>query len=94
MNTININFKVCKLCNKALPLENFRPKRRMCKTCVYIREKEAHKELSKQYYLNHKDKLLIRQVIYYHKKNEGKQLRITKPRKHNISDIVGAVAGA
>ena len=64
-NTIEDNdnklFKICKLCNQNLSIECFRPKRRMCKKCVFIREYETHKKIVETIIIHIKKK-------YYYKK--------------------------
>jgi hypothetical protein len=85
METTNESFKECVICCQNLPITNFRPKRRMCRCCVYKREAQTQKALLREYYLKNKDKLILKQVINYHKKNDGQIKRRTKPIKHFIN---------
>ena len=72
-------FKICKICNENLSVECFRPKRRMCKKCVLIREHEAHIKRCKEYYYKNQEKLLLYKANYYYKKNMNK---INKKKKY------------
>ena len=82
-NTIEDNdnklFKICKLCNQNLSIECFRPKRRMCKKCVFIREYETHKKICRDYYYTHQEEILLQKANYYYKKNINK---INKYKKY------------
>ena len=75
-------FKKCKLCNENLSVECFRPKRRMCKKCVLIREHEAHKKLCKDYYHKNQEKLLLQKANYYNKNMN----RTNKHRKYYYNE--------
>jgi len=76
-------FKKCKLCNENLSVECFRPKRRMCKKCVLIREHEAHKKICRDYYYKNQEKLLLQKANYYYNKNMN---RTNKHRKYYYNE--------
>lgn len=82
METTNEILKSCIICSRNLTLECFRPKRRVCRQCVYKREEQTQKELLRLYYLKNRDEIIIKQVKYYNEKTKGQIKKVTKPRKH------------
>ena len=83
MEKINEILKKCTICCHNLPLINFRPKRRMCKQCVFKREQEPRKQLMRAYYYAHRDDLLNYKKSYWIEKNKDVIKQKRGPKKKN-----------
>ncbi len=68
----NIEYKICRQCDKELSVERFRQKRRVCKKCVCQNEKEIQKNNFRNYYLNNKEKLNNRRMELYYRNKQKK----------------------
>ena len=78
-----MDFKTCNICGNEKPIEEFQVNHRRCKLCQY----EINKTYSKQYYQQHKKRLIDLNKVNYKIRNPNPN-KNGRPKIYNVQEEV------